>query len=213
MTEALLVSLRVVGMATVGILAIGLPLALYLARSRSRLRHLVEVAVLLPMLLPPTVTGYFLLFALGRSSPAARLLGTHLLFTAAGAAIAATVVGLPMMVLSARAALSSIDCRIEDVARTLGATEWRVLLDVTLPLAKRGIAAGMLLGVARATGEFGATLMVAGSIPGRTRTLPIALYEAIQLGEQATAFGIVLVLTSLCVIAIVLLGILQSRVR
>jgi molybdate transport system permease protein len=213
MTDALLVSLRVVAMATLGILAIGLPLALYLARSRSRLRHVVEVAVLLPMLLPPTVTGYFLLFALGRSSPAARLLGTHLLFTATGAAIAATVVGLPMMVLSARAALASIDRRTEDVARTLGATEWRVLLDITFPLAKRGIAAGLLLGVARATGEFGATLMVAGSIPGRTRTLPIALYEAIQLGEQATASGIVLVLTSLCVVAIVLLGILQSRVR
>jgi molybdate transport system permease protein len=210
-TEALLVSLRVVGLATLGILGLGLPLAIYLARARGRARHLVEIVVLLPLVLPPTVLGYFLLLALGRGSPLTELLGIHLLFTVPGAAVAATVVGLPLMVLTTRAAIASVDRRLEDVARTLGAREHEVLRDITFPLAKRGIAAGLLLGIARATGEFGATLMVAGSTPGRTRTLPIALYEAVQLGERTTALGIVLLLTTFGLAALVGLRLLQGE--
>jgi len=207
---ALLVSLRVTTMAAAGILIIGLPLALFLARSRSRLVHVVQVLILLPMLLPPTVVGYFLLMALGRGSPLVELLGVHLLFTVHGAAVAAAVVGLPMMILPSKAAIMSVDRRLEDVARTLGAGEFEVLRDITFPLAGKGIAAGMLLGIARATGEFGATLMVAGSIPDRTRTLSLALYEAIQLGDHTAASGIVLLLTSVIVVVIVFLRLLES---
>jgi molybdate transport system permease protein len=208
--EALWVSLQVTAMAAVGILLVGLPLALYLARSRRWLRHLVGLLILLPMLLPPTVVGFFLLSLLGRGSPLVEVLGIHLLFTVHGAAAAATVVGLPMMILPSRAAIMAVDRRLEDVARTLGAGELEVLLDVTLPLAGKGIAAGMLLGIARATGEFGATLMVAGSIPGRTRTLSLALYESIQMGDNLTAFGIVVLLTSIILLVIVALRFLES---
>lgn len=199
-------------MASVAILVVGLPLSLFLARSSSRLRSIVEVILLVPLLLPPTVMGYFLLIVLGKDSPLVEVLGLELLFSPYGAAFAGAAVGLPLMVLTSRAAIAAIDRRLEDVARTLGASEWAVFKDITLPLAGRGIAAGMLLATARAAGEFGATLMVAGSIPGKTRTLPIALYEAIQLGEQATALGIVLVLTSLVVIVIALLRALEKDV-
>jgi len=138
------------------------------------------------------------------------IFGLHLLFTVPGAAVAATVVGVPLMVMATRAAVASISSRLEDVARTLGATEWKVLLDITLPLAKRGIFAGMLLGVARAIGEFGATLMVAGSIPGKTMTLTIALYEAIQLGNRAKAAAIVILLTAATIMVVILLRFLEK---
>lgn len=211
MTEALLVSLRVTLMAAAVILLLGLPLAIYLGRSKGRLKSVLEVLVLLPMLLPPTVTGFFLLVVLGRGSPLDRFFGVQLLFTPYGAAVAGAVVGLPMMILSSRAAIASVDRRLEDVARTLGANELKVLLDVTLPLASKGVIAGMLLGIARATGEFGATLMVAGSIPSVTRTLPIALYEAIQLGDNTTATGVVLLLTGVILFIVAILRILESE--
>ncbi len=205
MTEPLLVSLRVVGMALGAIALLGVPIALYLAKARGVFGQVLELVVLIPMFLPPTVLGYFLLVALGSGSPLVEWLGIELLFTTAGAAVAATAVGLPLMVMSSRAAFAGVDPRLESVARTLGASEWRVFVDVTLPLARRGVAAGLLLGAARATGEFGATLMVAGSIPGRTRTLPIALYDAIQLGDGDVALSIVLALTGWSVAALLLL--------
>jgi len=209
MIEALAVSLKVMCMAVPAILVLGLPLAIFLARTKSPLRHTIEILVLLPMLLPPTVVGYYLLFVLGRDSLLARWLHLHLLFTPGGAAIAATVVGLPLMVLSSKAAISSIDRRLEAVARTLGASELRILRDITLPLARNGIIAGMLLGSVRAFGEFGATLMVAGSIPGRTRTLSIALYDAVQLGDARAAAGIVGILTAVTVAIVIALRLLQ----
>lgn len=209
MSDAIIISLRVMSMAVPAILALGLPLALYLARARGPLRHLVEILVLLPMLLPPTVVGYYLLFVLGRDSLLARWTGVRLLFTPAGAAVAATVVGLPLMVLSSKAAILSIDRRLEAVARTLGAGEFRILRDITLPLARNGIIAGMLLGSVRAFGEFGATLMVAGSIPGRTRTLSIALYDAVQLDDSRAAACIVGLLTGVTVAIILALRLFQ----
>ncbi|UCF39460.1 MAG: ABC transporter permease subunit [Acidobacteriota bacterium] len=198
-------------MAACLILVAGLPLAVYLARAQTRLKYFLQISLLFPMLLPPTVVGYLLLIMLGNGSPVVEVLGLRLLFTPYGAALAGAVSGLPLMVLTAASAIGSVDRRLEDVARTLGASELQVFWDVTLPLSGKGIAAGMLLAVARATGEFGATLMVSGSIPGRTRTLSIALYEAIQLGDQTTAFGIVLVLTGLIVIVVALLRILEGQ--
>lgn len=208
--SALLVSLRVTLMASLAILVVGLPLALYLARATGRLRHIVEALILLPMLLPPTVVGYLLLVVLGRGSPLVEVFGIHLLFTGYGAAAAGALVGLPLMVFTSRAAIGSVDRRLEDVARTLGASEMEVLFDITFPLAARGIAAGMLLGFARATGEFGATLMVAGSIPRETRTLSIALYEAVQLGEDSIALGLVILLMAVVVIVVTLLRLIEK---
>jgi molybdate transport system permease protein len=200
----------VTSVASLLILLVGLPLALYLARAKGRLGYVIEILILLPMLLPPTVLGYVLLVVLGTGSPLVEAFGVRLLFTAYGAALAGAVAGLPLMILSSKAAIAAVDPRLEDVARTLGASELDVLRDITLPLAGKGIMAGMLLGIARATGEFGATLIVAGSIPDQTRTLSIALYEAIQLGDQGAAVGIVILLTSLIVLVLLLLRLLEK---
>lgn len=208
--SAVSVSAFVTLMAAVAILLVGLPMALFLARAKSRVRHLLEVALLFPLLMPPTVLGYLLLVALGNGSPLVEWFGLRLLFTPYGAAIAGAVVGLPLMVFTSRAAIGTVDPRLEDVARTLGAKELQVFRDITLPLAGRGILAGMLLATARATGEFGATLIVAGSIPDRTRTLSIALYESIQLGDSTTATGIVILLSAIVLIVVVLLHFLES---
>jgi molybdate transport system permease protein len=207
---AVSVSAYVTLMAAAAILLVGLPMALFLARSKSRVRHLLEVALLFPLLMPPTVLGYLLLLALGNGSPLVEWFGLRLLFTPYGAAVAGAVVGLPLMVFTSRAAIGTVDPRLEDVARTLGAKELEVFRDITLPLAGRGILAGMLLATARATGEFGATLIVAGSIPDRTRTLSIALYESIQLGDSTTSTGIVILLSAIVLIVVVLLHFLES---
>lgn len=208
--SALLVSVKVTLMAATAILLIGLPMALFLARARTRFRQVIEVLLLFPLLMPPTVLGYFLLVIMGRGSPLVEWLGLRLLFTPYGAAVAGAVVGLPLMVFTARAAIGAVDSRVEDVARTLGANEIDVFRDITLPLAGRGILAGMLLATARATGEFGATLMVAGSIPNKTRTLSIALFESIQLGDHTTTTGVVILLSALVLIVVILLHFLEA---
>ncbi len=192
-----LLSLQVTLVATVLIVAAGLPLAVLLARARFPGQSLVETAVNLPLVLPPSVVGYFLLLALGAGGPLEAWFGVRAVFTWVAAAIASAVVGLPLMVQSARAAVAAVDPALERAARTLGSTELAVLWRVTLPLARRGILAGLLLAAARALGEFGATLMVAGSIPGRTQTLPIAIYDAVQNREYALANRMVLGMTVL----------------
>jgi len=143
------------------------------------------------------VVGYYLLIALGRDGPLVRWLDLHLLFTWPAAVVAATVVGLPLMFQAARAAIAGVDPTLEQAARTLGSTELQVLWRVTLPLARRGLLAGLALGAARALGEFGATLMVAGSIPGRTQTLPLAIYDAVQNRNYGDAEYMVLLVTVL----------------
>lgn len=195
--DALLLSLRVTALATAIILVVGIGLALLLARVRFPGRTLIELVVTLPLVLPPSVVGYYLLVALGRGSPIKEWLGIDVLFTWWAAALASAVVGLPLTVQAARAAIASVDPTLEQAARTLGSTEWGVLWRITLPLARRGILAGLLLGAARALGEFGATLMVAGNIPGRTQTLPLAIYDAVQNRDYAAANQMVLLLTVL----------------
>ncbi|MBM3943339.1 MAG: molybdate ABC transporter permease subunit [SAR202 cluster bacterium] len=199
---ALLLSLQVTAVATALLFAAGLPLALLLARLRFRGRVLVETLVLLPLVLPPSVVGYYLLIALGRDSPLVQWFGINLLFTWQGAALAAAVVGLPLMVQAARAAIAEVSSTVENAARTLGASELEVLGRVTLPLARRGILAGLLLGAARAISEFGATLMVAGSIPGRTQTMPLAIYDAVQNRQYDLANQMVLIMTALAFLAL-----------
>jgi len=190
-------SLQVTAVATVLMVAAGLPLALLLARRRFRGSTLLEVAILLPLVLPPTVVGYYLLLALGRGSPVTEVFGWRILFTWGAAAIASAVVGLPLLVQSARAAIAGVDPVLEQAARTLGSSEIEVLTRVTLPLARRGILAGLVLAATRALGEFGATLMVAGNIPGRTQTLPLAIYDAVQNRNYAQANGMVVLMTVL----------------
>jgi molybdate transport system permease protein len=202
--SAALLSLQVVAMATLLIATVGLGLALWLARSHFRGKMLVETLILLPLVLPPSVVGYYLLVALGRGSPLADWLGWRVLFTWQAAVIASTIVGLPLMVLAAKSAISSVDPLLENAARVLGSSEPEVLWRVTLPLARRGVLAGLILGSARALGEFGATLMVAGNIPGRTQTLPLAIYDAVQNQNYALANRMVLMMTILAFLALVL---------
>lgn len=193
----LLLSLQVTLVATLCLFVIGLALALLLARYQFPGRTLLETLVNLPLVLPPSVIGYYLLLALGRGGPLVEWLDIRLLFTWPAAAIASTVVGLPLMVQAARAAIANVDIALENAARTLGSTELEVLWRVTLPLARRGLLAGLILGSARALGEFGATLMVAGNIPGRTQTLPMAIYDAVQNRQYDLANQMVLLMTVL----------------
>lgn len=195
--NAVLLSIQVTVVATLFLFVVGLALGLLLARFRFRGRAIIETLINLPLVLPPTVLGYYLLLALGRGSPLVDWFHIELLFTWPAAAIASGIVGLPLMVQSARAAIANIDPAIENAARTLGSSELEVIWRVTLPLARRGILAGLILGSARALGEFGATLMIAGNIPDKTQTLPLAIYDAVQSRRYEMANRMVIVMTML----------------
>ena len=199
MVSPLALSLRVAGLATLFAVVFGIALAALLARRHSVAANITDATVNLPLVLPPTVLGYYLLVLLGRSSFLGRFLeddlGITLVFTWRGAVVAAVVASLPLFVKPARAALEGVDRNIENAARLLGKTEWEVWRTITLPLAWKGIVAGAVLSFARATGEFGATLMVAGNIPGATQTLPIAIYDAVQMGDTRLANTLVLIIT------------------
>ncbi len=197
MSDALFLSLRVTAVALVLVVAAGLPMALFLARVRFPGKSALETLILLPLVLPPSVVGFYLLVLLGRGSPLARWGGLHLLFTWPAAALASAVVAFPLMVQASRAAIAQVDPALERAARMLGSGEGEVFLRITLPLARRGILAGVVLAAARAFGEFGATLRVAGNIPGRTQTLPLAIYDAVLTRDVAAANGMVLLMTAL----------------
>jgi len=213
--SALGLSIRVAIAATVLNALIGIPLAYLLARRSFRGRALVDLVVTLPLVLPPTVTGYYLIVLLGRrgwlGGPVYALTGWSVAFTWYAAVIAATVMALPLLVRTARAAIESVDRELEKAAFTLGRSEWRTALEVTLPLARNGIVAGLVLAFARALGEFGATLMLAGNIPGKTTTVPLAIYTAVQTGEMNEAILLVLALTALSCLVLVLAGRLGAR--
>ncbi len=174
-----------------------------LAKSRFRGRRLVEAILSLPIVLPPTVLGYYLLVALGRRSVIGRwweqLTGSPIAFTLTGAVVAASISALPYVVRAARAAIEGVDPRFEAAARTMGLPEWCVGWHVTLPLARRSVAAGSALGFARALGDFGATVMLAGNIPGRTQTMPIAVYDAVQANDSGRARSLSIVLGMLAI--------------
>jgi molybdate transport system permease protein len=185
-------SLRMAFASLLLILPVGLALAWWLARKDWRGKALVETLVTLPLVLPPVVTGLVLLQLFGRRGPVGGWLhqafGIDVVFTWRAVALALAAMSLPLFVRAARTAFEEVDVKFEQLARTLGAGEWRVFFTITLPLAKRGVLAGTLLAFARALGEFGATIMVAGNIPGRTTTLPVAIYAAVQNGEDAHAW-------------------------
>jgi molybdate transport system permease protein len=201
-------SIQVAGVATLIMLPLGILAAWWLAHGRPvRVRVLIETLFTLPLVLPPTVVGYYLLLMLGRGTEFGRWLndsvGIRLLFTWQGAAVAAAAMALPLFIKTASAAFASVDRELLEMGRTLGASDRALLIHVIIPSSYRGVIAGLTLGFARAIGEFGATLMVAGSIPGRTQTMPLALYAAVQDGEDHTALLYTLLLT---VTAFVLLG-------
>ena len=213
--SALSLSLRVAVLATAVNAAVGIPLAYALARRRFRGRAVVDLLVTLPLVLPPTVTGYYLIVLLGRrgwlGAPLYQATGWTIAFTWYAAVVAATVMALPLLVRTARAAIESVDRDLEKAAYTLGRSEWRTALEVTLPLARNGILAGLVLAFARALGEFGATLMLAGNIPGRTTTVPLAIYTAVQTGESGAALALVGILTALSCVVLVAAARLGAR--
>ena len=207
---ALSLTLKVAGWATALNLVFGVSIGFLLARKRFPGRDLLDALLTLPLVMPPTVLGYYLLVLLGRRGPIGGWLqetfGINLIFTWQGAVIAATIVAFPLVFKSARAAFEAVDPQFEQAARVLRISEVAVFFRVTLPLAWRGILAGVLLAFARATGEFGATLMVAGSIPGKTQTLSIAVYEAAQAGQDNVANFLVLVTSVTCITVLLAAG-------
>jgi len=205
----LLLSLKVAGWATAIDVVLGVAVAFGLSRWRSSARELVDSLLTLPLVMPPTVLGYYLLVLLGRRGVIGAWLDKfdiQLVFTWQGAVIASAVVAFPLVLKSARTAFETVDPQFERAARTLGVSEAAVFFRVTLPLAARGILAGALLAFARALGEFGATLMIAGNLPGRTQTLSVAVYAAVQAGDDSTANILVVVTSVTCVVILLAAG-------
>jgi molybdate transport system permease protein len=197
-------SLRVATISTAVALVVGLWLAWLLANRTFRGKEVLDAAVTLPLVLPPTVLGYYLLVVLGRNSPVGKLyegiFGHPLVFSWQAAVVAALFHSTPLLVKSARAAFESVDRSFERAARNLGASELRLFWRVTLPLARRSILAAGALAFARSLGDFGVTLMIAGNIPGRTQTVAIAIYDAVEAGNGATARILVVIVSILALI-------------
>ena len=205
----LLLSLKVAGVATALAWLVGVGLGWVFARTKLPGRGLLEAVCMLPLVLPPTVIGYAILVAMGRRSALGGWLREHfdysIVFSWHGAVVASAVVALPLVLKSASAAFANVDRTLEAAARTLRQSPFSVFVRVTLPLAGPGILAGTLLAFARAMGEFGASLMVAGSIPGRTQTLSMAIYDAVQAGQDDTA-AVLVIATSVISVAVLLLS-------
>ncbi len=204
----LLLSFQVAAAATLLAGLLGVALAGWLSMRRFVGRELIDVIITAPMVLPPTVLGYYLLVLIGKNSMIGglfeTLLGHPLVFTPAAAVLAAGVTALPFVVKSAKAAMQDVDPRLLGAAATLGASPLRVFLTVVLPLSRSGILAGITLGFARALGDFGVTLMVAGNLPGLTQTASLAIYDAVQAGRDAEAAGMAAVLTAMAIAALFL---------
>lgn len=214
---ALQLSLLVASLSTLVVAGLGTAFGFLLAKRHFRGKELLDSLLTLPMVLPPTVTGYYLIVLFGRrgllGSPLYEWTGWTLTFTWQAAVIAASVIALPIMIKSARAAIESIDPQYEIVSYSLGKSELETAFRITLPLARRGLLAGVVLSFARALGEFGATLMLAGNIPGKTQTMPLAIYEAVLAGEDRRAQLLALVLTGLSVAVIYLTNKLSRSTR
>jgi molybdate transport system permease protein len=197
-------SLRVAAVSTGIALVIGLWLAYLLANRAFPGKELLDAAITLPLVLPPTVLGYYLLVWLGRTSPFGRvyesLFGSPLVFTWKAAVVAAIFHSAPLLIKSSRAAFESVDHSYERAARTLGASEWRLFWRVTLPLARRNISAAAALAFARSLGDFGVTIMIAGNIPGRTQTVAVAIYDAVESGNGALARTLVVVISAIALL-------------
>ena len=207
MLVPLWLTLKVALLATLLAGVAGIGLGWYMARRRFVGHTLVDALLMLPMVLPPTVLGYYLIVLIGRNGVLGQYLdqwfGINLMFTWQGAVIAASIVSLPLIYKAARAAFEDADPRMVLAARTLGASELEIFLRISLPLAGRGVVAGLMLAFARAMGEFGATLMIAGNLPGKTQTLSIAVYDAVQAGNDAQALWLTLLISVVCMFVLV----------
>lgn len=208
-------SLRVAACATLISLALGLWLAYLLANREFRGKEVADALITLPLVLPPTVLGYYLLVLLSRQSALGRLyesaFGQPLVFTWQAAVVASTFHAIPLLVKSARAALESVDRTYERAARNLGASEWRVFWRVSLPLARRSIVAASVLAFARSLGDFGATLMIAGDIPQKTQTAAVAIYDAVESGNGALARVLVLILSAVSIAVVYMANRVEGR--
>ena len=206
----LALTLKVAAWATAINLVLGVAVGWLLARRRFIGRDFLDAVLTLPLVLPPTVVGYYLLVVIGKRGWLGHWLddtfGINLIFTWQGAVIAASIVAFPLLLRSARTAFEAVDPQLEAAARVLGLNEWAVFFRVSLPMAWPGILGGTLLVFARSLGEFGATLMVAGSIPGRTQTLSVAVYEAVQAGQDDTANLLVAIISVTCIVVLLLAG-------
>jgi molybdate transport system permease protein len=212
----LALSFKVAAAATLLAAAVGLPAAYYLSRSTGKLADLLDSLTTLPIILPPTVLGYYLLVLFGRKSAFGAFLeetfGITIVFTPLGAVIAAFVVAVPFLIKSARAAFLSVEPNLLHAARVLGRSEWNIFFAIILPLSWRGVASGIVLVFARALGDFGATLMVAGSIPNETMTMPIAIYDALLAGNDRVANALVMIMTAVSVAVLYALKRFEQRV-
>ena len=208
MWDPLWLTLRVTATATVIVAVTGIGFGYLLARARFPGRALLDALASAPIVMPPTVLGYYLLVVLGRRSPIGRaweaVFGSPLVFTWQGAVVAASVASFPFCLRAARAAIESVDRRYDAVGQVMGLPSWRVAAQITLPLARRGLLAGVALGFARALGDFGTTVMVAGNIPGRTQTMPIAVYDAVQAFDYDRAGTLAIVLLGIAVTVLLL---------
>ncbi len=215
--QALWISLKVSTTAVLLSLPAAILIAYFLARSRTRLKSIIETLVYLPLVMPPIVTGYLLLVLMGKQGPIGSLLdtlGIRITFTWLGAALAAAVVGFPLMVRSMRLAFQAIDPRLEMAAQSLGASRINSFFSVTLPLATRGVMAGCILGFARCLGEFGATIMVAGNIAGETQTIPLAIFSLVQRPHGvAQSWRLVVVSIMIAFIALMMSEYLERKER
>lgn len=193
-------------LSTLSILPPGLAVAWVLARRQWPGKSVLETIISLPLVLPPVATGLILLRLMGRRGPIGSLLhetlGFDIVFTWRAVLLSLAVMSFPLLVRSARVAFEEVNPRLEQVAGTLGAAPWRVFFSISLPLAMRGVIAGSLLAFARALGEFGATIMVAGNIPGKTTTLSLAIFQSVQLGQDSDAYRLLAVSTGLAFIAV-----------
>jgi molybdate transport system permease protein len=205
---SLRLSLQVAVTATILMVLCGIPVSYLLARKSFRGREIVDMLMTLPLVLPPTVTGYYLIILFGRSGYIGKLIyqwtGWSIMFTWYAAALAAFVVAIPLLIKTARAAIESVDNNMIQASFALGLSEFQTAVYIVLPLARKGILAGVILSFARALGEFGATLMIAGNIPGKTNTMPLAIYTSAGSGDWSKANMMVISLTLLSGIALYL---------
>jgi molybdate transport system permease protein len=210
-------TLQVAVVATAANLPLALAVSWLTVKKKVRGRFIIDVLVSLPLALPPVAVGYFLLLLLGRNGPVGSvledLLGVEIVFTWIAAALASAVVSFPLMARAIMVAMGEVNERLEMSARSLGAGPWRVAFTVTIPLAYKGILAGVLLGFVRALSEFGATIVVAGNIPGSTQTLPLAIFNNVQLGQDDVALRLVAVTIGLAVVTLLIHNWLLERTR
>ncbi|MBW6462640.1 MAG: molybdate ABC transporter permease subunit [Bacillota bacterium] len=210
----LYVSLKTVLTATVITFFLGLAAARWMSGYTGKLKSIIDGIFLLPLVLPPTVVGFGLLLLFGKNGPFGKileLLGTTIIFSWPATVIAAVIVSFPLMYMSARGGFEQVDINIENAARTLGAGEWRIFWTVTLPLSWPSIMAATVLAFARALGEFGATLMLAGNIPGKTTTIPVAIYFKIQAGHMGEAFLLTLIVLAFAFVSLALLAYWKNK--